>query len=133
MVANCNKFKSQFSVYCIAKRIHDLSDEEQIAHLLLMMGPDCLPIYEKFSWGRRTRKLNGAIQRFDEYFQPIRNVIYERSIFNRMCQEEGQSINKFITAVQTQSDNCQYGQEIVSELIRDRIAVGVETHDYDNT
>ena len=88
------------------------------------MSPDCLPIYEQFQWSRR-RTLDRAMQKFDSYFEPVRNVIFERSLFNKLIQEEGQSLDDFINAVQTQGDKCEYLLQRKDELIRDRIVVGV--------
>lgn len=120
------RFRSQFHVYCLAKGIYNLNTEdEKIANLIMQMGPECLPIYEQFYWNRLRPSLDRAIAKFDDYFEPVKNLIYERSIFNRLVQAEGQSINEFITSVQVQSDNCQYPDNIKSELIRDRIVVGV--------
>lgn len=41
-------FKSQFTIYKVAKKFGDMSEEEQIANLLVLMGADSIPIYEQF-------------------------------------------------------------------------------------
>jgi predicted aspartyl protease len=61
---------------------------------------------------------------FDAYFEPVKNVIFERSVFNKMVQEPGQSLHQFIVKLQVQSDNCEYGT-MRDDLVRDRIVVGV--------
>ena len=60
------------------------------------------------------------------HFEPVKNLIYERVKFNDMKQGS-LSIHQFITDVQTQADNCDYGT-MKDELIRDRIVVGVNDH-----
>jgi hypothetical protein len=126
LVAEWNKFKSQFGVYTIAKGLARLDENEQVANMLLLMGPDCLPIFDQFEWRRAERRtVERTIEKFDTYFQPVRNLIYERSIFNRMVQTTDQPISDFITAVQTQSAYCEYGAAIKDELVRDRIVVGI--------
>ena len=65
---------------------------KMINNMPLLMGPECLPIYEQFQWGmREKRTLQRVVQRFDNYFEPVKNLIYERSIFNRMTQSDNQS------------------------------------------
>ena len=53
-----------------------------------------------------------------------RNVIYERAKFNMRHQEQGESVESFITSVHTLAENCQYGA-LRDKLIRDRIVVGI--------
>ena len=115
----CSEFKSQFGVYCTAKQFNKLSEDEQITKMLMLMDPDCLSIYKQFQWSRR-RMLEIAMQKFDSYFEPVRNVIFERSLFNKLIQEEGQSLDDFIKAVQTQGANvstcCRLEIELLWEL-----------------
>lgn len=119
------KFKTEFSVYCMAKDLHSLPHERQVANMLLLIGPDCLPIVGQFHWGYGEKKtLDTMMEKFDNHFQPIRNLIYERSVFNQMTQGPEQAVGDFITAVQSQADNCEYGG-MKNELVRDRIVVGV--------
>lgn len=125
--ANWKTFKSQFEIIKIAKKYADMTEEEQVANLLLLMGPDSVRIYNQFTFNENqddTKKtLANVIRFFDAHFEPVKNVIYERVKFNDMRQGN-LSIHQFITEVQTQADNCDYG-EMRDQLIRDRIVVGV--------
>jgi len=103
-----------------------MDNEEQIANLLLLMGPDSVPIFNQFTFHAtatgRTRTLNNVIK----HFKPVKNIIYERVQFNKIRQGD-LNIHQFITQVQLQADhcdNCGYG-EIRDQLVRDRIVVGV--------
>ena len=62
--------------------------------------------------------------KFAEHFIPKRNVIFERARFNRRVQEEGESVNAFITDLYTLAERCDY-QTLHDDLIRDRIVVGI--------
>lgn len=120
-------FKAQFEVVKIAKKFGDMSEEEQIANVLLLMGSDCLPIYSQFTFSDtvedQKKKLVNVIAMFDRHFEPVKNTIFERVKFNEMKQGD-MSIHQFITELQSQADNCEYGQ-MKDQLIRDRIVVGV--------
>lgn len=134
LASNWKSFKSQFNIFKIAKGYSKLSEEEQIANMLVLMGPDSVRIYEQFQFSTNTsepshderkKTLTNVIKFFDEYFEPVKNVIYERVKFNQLVQEPNQSIHQFIIALQTQVKNCDYGAAINDELVRDRIVVGV--------
>ena len=129
VAAQWQTFKSQFSIYQVAKDYSKMSEEVKIANMLLLMGRDCVPIYDQFTFSDSAENIKktlvNAITMFDNHFEPVKNLIYERVVFNNLKQEPGQSIHQFIIAVQTQAANCDYGDAIVNELIRDRIVVGV--------
>ena len=52
------------------------------------------------------------------------NVIYERAKFNGRCQQEGETIDHFITVLHTLAEHCSYGA-LKEEMICDRLVVGV--------
>lgn len=129
-------FKMQFEIYKVAKKYADMTTErEKISNMLLQMGNESVPIFNQFTFNDdddATRKtLENVIKLFDNYFEPVKNVIYERAKFNMLRQGE-KSIHQYIVALQNQADQCDYGT-VKDELIRDRIVVGVRDkrlHEY---
>ena len=93
----------------------------------MLLGPDSVKIYNQFTFNEDqddTKKtLANVIRLFDAHFEPVKNIIHQRVKFNNMRQGN-MSIHQFATAVQTQADNCDYG-EMRDQLIRDRIVVEV--------
>ena len=120
------KFKSQFKVYAKAKGHGKLSAEEQVCNMLVCMGPESVQIYDQFVYDNDAHKLTvkNVMGDFDKHFQPVKNVIYERMVFNQLAQKPGQTIHQFITEVRSQVAHCEYGG-IADEMVRDRIVVGV--------
>ena len=53
-----------------------------------------------------------------------RNVIFEWAKFNQRRQEEGETVDTFITALHTLAEYCNFGT-LTDEMIRDRIVVGL--------
>ena len=51
-------------------------------------------------------------------------MIYERAKFNQRCQEPGESVDSFITALYVLAEYCGYAG-LHDEMIRDRIVVGL--------
>ena len=64
------------------------------------------------------------MQTLDEFFQLLRNVIFERARFNRRNQLEGESSEQYISELYCLVDNCNYGN-LKDKLLRDRLVVGI--------
>lgn len=124
LAAKWKTFKSQFSMYSIAKGYDKLDEPVQVANMLVLMGSESVPIYDQFDFGTDAITLERVKNKFDTHFEPVKNIIFERVKFNQMSQEANQSIHQFIVALRTQADNCDYGNKR-DELVRDRIVVGV--------
>ena len=62
--------------------------------------------------------------KFQAHFVKNNNVIYERAKFNRWCQQEGEMVDKFVTALHTLAEHCSYGA-LKEEMICNRLVVGV--------
>ena len=62
--------------------------------------------------------------KFDNYFVIRKNVIFERAKFNRRVQEEGETVDEFVTALNKLAEHCNYGT-LVEEMIRDRLVLGL--------
>ena len=61
---------------------------------------------------------------FDTYFEPVENVIFERSDLNKIVLVSGQSVHQFIVKLPVQSENFWYGT-VKDDLVKDRIVIGV--------
>ena len=53
-----------------------------------------------------------------------RNVIFERAKFNQRQEEQGETVDSFITSLHYLAEHCGYGQ-LHDEMIRDRLVVGL--------
>jgi hypothetical protein len=63
------------------------------------------------------------IQKFTEYFLPKRNVIHDRSMFNSRQQQDGESIEEFVRALNILVKHCEYKDP--EEQVRDRLVIGL--------
>lgn len=61
---------------------------------------------------------------FDDYFEPKKNIIFERAKFNVRVQAAGEPVDEFITSLHTLAEKCEYAT-LKDQLIRDRIVIGV--------
>ena len=78
-------------------------------------------IFQSFDLSDNDNKKYQAVKnKFDSHFVTRKNITYEWAIFSRHKQEEGESVDTFITALYTLSEHCNYGV-LTEEMIRDLI------------
>ena len=68
-----------------------------------------------------------VIGKFDAFFRVRLNVIFERARFNRRSQLRlpGETVEQYIMALYDLASNCAYYGAMESEMIRDRLVVGI--------
>lgn len=120
-----DKWIRRFERFRVASNLNVSSEEKQINTLIYCMGDeadDVLRGIEVAEADRGTYK--GVSDAFQTYFVVTKNTIYERAKFNMRMQNEGESVDSFVTALYALAEHCQYGL-LRDELIRDRIVVGL--------
>ena len=90
-----------------------------------MYGERADDVLKSFGLSDEEQKVYTTITgKYVNYFNVRRNTIFERARFNLRKQEEGESVDQFITSLYTLAEHCDYG-ELKDQLIRDRIVVGL--------
>ena len=101
------------------------SEENQVNALIYVMGDKADDILNSFGLSDDERKVYRTVkEKFDDYFEPKRNVIFQRAKFNQRKQLPGESVDDFITDLHCLADRCNYG-DLRNEMVRDRIVVGL--------
>ena len=70
------------------------------------------------------KKYSQVLVKLDTFFQPRKNVIFERAHFNRCQQAERESAEQFIVALHNLASTCNYGP-LHDEMTRDHLVVGI--------
>ena len=68
------------------------------------------------------KKYDTVKPKLDSYFR--RNVIFERSQFNKRVQLENEAVDSFLTDLHCMVEHCQF-VDVTHKLIRDRLVVGL--------
>ena len=95
--------------------------------MLSIIGKECYEVYENLPLTVDERKdRDSIISKLTEYFEPQRNIIYERYLFNSATQRSENKINSICECTEkaSQYDTCEYGT-LSDELTRDRIVTGI--------
>ena len=88
------------------------------------MGGNANNILTSFHLSEKDHVYETVIQQFTSHFVGQSNVIFEQARFNKRVQGEKESVVDFIEALYKLAETCQFG-DLTSELIRDRIVVGI--------
>lgn len=115
------KYKARFLRYLSLAGANNKSEEDKKNCLMYCMGEKAEDIKIQFVLKQNT--FNELIEKFDDFFLPKRNVIYERYRFNTRIQKNGEKFDDFVTDLHKIAESCLYGI-IKGELIRDRIVIG---------
>ncbi|KAJ8893095.1 hypothetical protein PR048_005678 [Dryococelus australis] len=87
------------------------------------IGPDAANIFNTFSLSEAESK-NLSVIKTKFGFAPKTNIMYERYLFNKITQAEGQPFDDFLTSVVNQEKKSEF-RELYDSLLGDKIVVGV--------
>ena len=120
------KWSRRFERFRQASGLAKEEEESQINTLIYAMGDQADDILTSFKLATSQQKQYHTVKtKFDEHFVVRRNVIFERAKFNRRRQEDGETVDTFITALHSLTEYCDYGT-LKDEMIRDGIVVGLQ-------
>ena len=128
---NWGKWKKRFEQFRVAAGLQEENEPRQVSTLLYCMGEEAESVLSSTDITDADRKKYDAVMaKFDAFFQVRRNIIYERAKFNRRVQNEGESVEQFITALfYTLVETCDYGT-LKEQMIETESSSGYSTQDY---
>lgn len=117
----------QYEWFEIATNMQAKAQNVQVATFMSSIGTDAVQIFNTFGCTpEELANLDTVKGRFRTYFTPKTNITYERYMFNRMAQEDGESFDEFLTKVKTQSAKCGFNA-LHDSLLRDKIIIGIRS------
>ena len=126
LAENWRFFKQKFQLYLQATK----ADKEETAYktsiLLSCIGDRALKIYNNFTYIKPEGKMvyETVIQKFEEYFNPEKNVTFERHVFFLRNQKIGEKIDAYVNELRDLSATCEFG-ELTDSLIKDKLVLGI--------
>ena len=99
-------------------RASGVTDQKQKSAILFhLAGPDVQEIFETLPNTGDDYKT--ALEKLNEYFQPKKNIPFERHVFRQAFQQPDESMDAFVTRLRVLSKNCNFS-ELADEAIRDQ-------------
>uniref|UniRef100_A0AAV2K178 Ig-like domain-containing protein n=1 Tax=Knipowitschia caucasica TaxID=637954 RepID=A0AAV2K178_KNICA len=123
---NWDVFRAEYEDYVLVTGVAEKDKKIQAATLRSVMGSECRHVYRhNLNLTAEQREDPAAIlSALERYFKPAKNIIYERYLFGCCKQEDGESIDAFVTRLREKASTCEYGQ-LKDEMIRDKIVLGI--------
>jgi hypothetical protein len=125
---NFEFFKNGWQNYCLASGIDKWPKEKaevKAGLLISAIGTAAMRRYMEFGLTDKDKKEAELIfKKIEEYIIKETNVIYSRYQFNARNQMTGEQFCEYLLSLKKLVKPCQYGS-IESEMIRDRIVVGI--------
>lgn len=105
------RWSRRFEQYRQASGLEGHPGEKQVSTLIYAMGDKAEDILRSLKLSEEDQKQYQPVKDgFDRHFIKRRNVIYERAKFNMRRQEEGETVDEFITSLYRLSEYCSYGE-----------------------
>ena len=115
----------RFERFRKATGLDQKSGDNQVNTLVYSMGEEADDIMISFGLTADDAKQYELVKnRFESHFIVKRNIIFERAKFNLRSQQQGESVETFITDLHCLAKHCEFGV-LKDERIRDRIVVGL--------
>lgn len=120
-----SKWIKRFERFRMASGLEKEEEESQVNTLIYSMGSEADDIIQSLGIPATDQKKYDVVKKkLEDFFIIKRNVIFERAKFNLRNQQEGETVDVFITDLFNLAEHCNFGV-LREELIRDRIVVGI--------
>ena len=124
-------WRERYERYCRACKLDTEDDAVRIETLIFSMGDKADTIVKTFSYatGEDKTKYDTINAKFEEYFSPRRNEIYERSLFHSRKQGASESIEQYYNDFYELLLKCNYPESVTNDMLRDRFVLGLNDRD----
>ncbi|XP_041460808.1 uncharacterized protein LOC121411963 [Lytechinus variegatus] len=106
-----------FEYYLAASGVS--ADGQKRALLLHCAGPDVQELYETLV-DEDEPKYETTMKALTTYFEPRKNVVFERHAFRQAVQSDGETVDEYCTRLRVLAASCAFGEH-TDEHIRDQI------------
>ncbi|CAH0719065.1 unnamed protein product, partial [Brenthis ino] len=116
--SNWKKWWQHFELFLLATGLEEAPEKRKIAIMLHTIGEKGIEIYNSFNIDINKITLKDIKTKFDNYFEPQKNLtIIRHSFFTRMQKPE-EGIDAFLTDLQNIGNKCEFGT-LKESLIKD--------------
>ena len=120
---NWKYFKKSWNNYKLATKLDKRDKSVVLAILYIVLGRETNQIAENLEVTDSTDP-NSLIEALTNYFEPQKNTIFERSVFNTTVQEDNKSIDQYLNKPGKLAATYNYGA-LTNQLIRDKLVIGI--------
>ena len=129
---NWREFKEQLQWFLEGTESTSKSDGAKIGIMLSHAGKDARELYKTLPWAEDgdEKKFTKVLEAFEQFCTPQRNLLYERHGYWQLNQQEGESIDAYVTRLKLKVDYCEYDKTgwpatVRAEMLRDKFVFGL--------
>ena len=120
--------RRRFKQFQVALGLTGDAQTRQISTILYCLGEEAEAVLTSTNATEEERRTyDTVIETFNGFFKIGNNAIFEQARFNRRSQIEGETADEYFMVLYRLDENCEYGA-MTSEMIRDRIVVGIRNY-----
>ena len=119
-------FKQMWTNYVIVAGLQTETPEYMRALFLHTLGAEGLTIFNGLQL-EEGAVVDDIITALDTHFIGTTNETYERFVFNKRDQKEGESFDEYINALRQLIKTCNFNASMSDSLLRDRIVLGIRS------
>ena len=109
VVTNWKSFKEAYIDYATATEVNRKESAIQAATLKTVMGKQCRQILSHLELSEDNSKDPSAIlARLESYFEPPRNILYERFLFHAAKQQPSETVDQYIIRLRRLAETCNF-------------------------
>lgn len=122
------RWRQQFLLFVKAAGVDKEPSSVQASLLVNLIGTEGFDVYQTFTFEKDADRddVKILLNKFDDYFGSKVNITLLRYKFFTRNQEEGETIQQYVTSLRLLSKNCKFGN-LEDDLIKDRIVCGVRS------
>ena len=109
---NWRRWKQRFNIFSLASGLSGKGAKVQAASFLHVAGPEALEVYNIFTWDDtdNKNKVDKIIEKFDQYCNFRKNIMWEHHKFNTRNQQPGESIDQYVTDLKIKAQTFEFAQ-----------------------
>lgn len=129
-VKSWKSFLLRWEAYNIISQLDTESRIYKVSILISCLGEEALEVYQgfRFTTPDSDRTVNEILSAFEKYCVGLTNVTYERFVFWKRKQEDGESFDNFFGKLCVLIKSCNFCDDCSDSLMRDRIVTGIRDH-----
>lgn len=124
MATKWKQWWRQFKWYSVATELENKPPPIQAATFLSCIGEECVRVLDTFGLtDAQEADIKVLKDKFEGYFVPKSCITYERYVFGKIVQSEGEQCDGFFTRVREQAKRCAFSV-LHDSMVKDRIIAG---------
>lgn len=117
-------WKQQYEYFEVATGLDKKPENIQFATFMSAVGYSAIQIYNSLPASANIT-LKQVKEKFDLYFSPKLNITFERYKFHKILQNDGETIDEYVTRLRLQAQNCEF-EQLKDSILRDQLILGIK-------